>query len=286
MKQLNFILVFFFFGLLSCTPSNKTDLGNNESTIDSNNTQVTNDIDKETHLNDGFKSDQILTNKDTNEIELGYQETYNKLPDLEFLDIGKLEFDRYKNNYHSKLNIDSSKVIFLDSSFIIKTSESEFKYPNKLMTDDFTKKGHSVEYLGFNNYLKLYVLQGYWVGGDFTSAESFFIDSVTNLKYSLIQLSDFSFETPVFSPNNKYIVTYINDMFESPDRCIYGIIKVINENGVFKYKEFARGSSDLIEDLVWINDYSFAIKINHKDYNKTKKKEIDNFTYQKALLPK
>lgn len=291
MKRQNLIQLFCFIELLlflSCnnstptTTSQKDSLPSDKYTPKENRENIPEKIIKSPNT---AQQQESVTVKDSNTIELGWQDTYDKLPILEFENISKSKFITYKNNYHTKLDTNSTKITYDDSTFTIKTSKSKRKYPNRLNTNNYTTKGYSVEYKGFNNYLKLYILESISVGGDFSFGYSFFIDSLTNKLYSLIGHSDYSFEPSVFSPNNEYMVTYVYDLL-SPHECFLGVIKISKDNGVFTYKEFASAQTELIEELVWINDNSFAIKINYQTYNENSKKWDDNFSYAKTILPK
>jgi len=218
-------------------------------------------------------------------ITLGWQDTYDKLPTLTFENINLSEFLNYKKNYRSKLNTDTSKVVSSDTAFTIRTSKSKFSFPKPPPTSSVKTKNYYVYYKGFNDHLKIYVLESYSVGSEFTFGFSFFIDSISNVKYELIEHSDYSFQPPVFSPDNRFMITYVYDLL-SPNECFLGVIKITADKDSFSYKEFASATTELIEELVWINNSSFAMKVNHQTYNEKNKNWDDNFAYLKTTLPK
>jgi hypothetical protein len=233
---------------------------------------------------DSLQDNKIWTDTVDNTIMLGWQDIYDKLPILEFEDIPKSTFITYKKNYHTKLNTDSSKVVYADSTFTIQTAKAKIKYQTLIKTKE-KRSGHYTYYKGFIDDLKLYVLEGYSVGAEFTLGDSWLIDSATNICYEFVGHSDYPFEPPIFSPNNQYMVTYIKNLF-TPEECFLGIIKITKEENTFKYKEFASTKTGLIEDLVWINNNAFALKVKHEKYDEINRKYIYNYSYSTAVLPR
>lgn len=219
-------------------------------------------------------------------IIVGWQEIYDRLPILEFEDISKANFLEYKRQFKNKIKNDLSKIILADTTFSIHTSKAILNY-NRQFSDNkyIDRRDFSwVEYKGYINSLKLYVLEG-WVNGEFTLGSLFMVDSVSNIEYAIISDTDGP-ATPVLSPNSQFLATYASiDMEENVG--ILKIIKVTKIKGVVTYKEFASAELKqlLITDLVWINDISFALKVNRKTYNEESKKWEDNFSYVKTLLP-
>jgi len=217
-------------------------------------------------------------------IKLGWQDTYDSFPKLTFENIKLAEYLNYRQNYSPQLNMDSSKVVASDTAFTIRTAKALLSFPRPSPINSVRTNSDYVYYKGFNDHLKIYFLEHYFVGAEFTFGYSFFIDSVSVVKYDLIEHADFTFQPPVFSPDNRFMITYVYDYF-SPNECFLGVIKITSEGNSFSYKEFASASTVLIEELVWINNSSFAIKVKAQTYNEKNKNLDDNFTYLKASLP-
>lgn len=219
-------------------------------------------------------------------IILGWQVIYDTLPILAFEDISKVNFLEYKTQFTNKLSNDLSKIIFSDTTFSIRTSKAKLTYKRQFSDNRYIdRRGFRwAEYKGYINSLNLYVFEG-WGNGEFTLGGLFLIDSVSNIEYNIISDTD-NPAILVLSPNSQYLAFYANtDMEENVG--VLKIVKVSNIKGVLTYKEFASAELKnlLIADLVWINDNSFALKVNHKTYNNENKKWADNFSYVKTVLP-
>lgn len=222
-------------------------------------------------------------------ITLGYQDKYDKLPKLKFVKISANDFLKFKSRFQNNLNRDPYKLDIENTTFTIQTAKSKLKYNRQFNDSNYIHRvGYlRTNYIGYNDVLKLYVLENWVNTGEFTLGDSFFIDSISNIKYELVSHSDSPFEPIVISPNNHFIITYVSDIIDD-DRSFIGVIKVNENNTSNKYEEYTSVELKgmLIDDLVWINDNSFAIKINQRTYNDANSNWIDNFTYAKADLPK
>jgi hypothetical protein len=214
-------------------------------------------------------------------ILLGYQMTYDTLPNLVWEVIDETIFLKYKIKFQNRLNVDSTRIVSTDTTFSIRTSKAILSFSKK---EDYNKRGACwTNYKGFFNTLKLYVFEN-WCSGEILSGDISIIDSLTNIRYEIIGRSDGPFEPPVLSPNSRFLITYGEDgtYFDS----FVGVIEITKDNDIYSLKEFASSyPSGRIVDLGWITNDSFVLKLKHQTYNSKSRKYDDSFSYLKASLP-
>lgn len=303
MRQGTFIQIFYLLGLLffiSCDSSNiKNSEKDSIQTKDS--LQTENSIESKETIsqndsglikNNGLR--KILTTHFDTIISIN---TFNSKEEsqllfnpseLVFIEISKSEFILYKKKFRSKLTVDSSKINFQDTAFTLQTSKWNHTF-NKPNYNRNNERGNSwFEYKGYINDLKVYVLENWWHAGGYTLGESFLVDSVTNIKYTLNSLLDGSNEPPIVSPNNKYLISFANDGTEPKGFCRLDIVKIIKSKDSFRYHEYMGFESDKwsIEELIWVDDNTFLLKTNSLTYNDKNGNWVDNFNYLKTTIPK
>jgi hypothetical protein len=211
-------------------------------------------------------------------VNLGWQD--DTLPTLEFKDLSSKDFLRFKRQFKNRLEKDLSKIVSMDTAFIIYTSKAKLIYNTKY-NKHFGQRGFRwAEYIGYLNSLDLFVLE-FWSSGEFTIGELFLIDSISNTQYNIISPCD-SPATIVLSPSNGLIASYANAA--TSDDSYLQIIKVSKTKGVVTYKEYAKAELDglLIVDLVWINHHSLALKVNRPIYSHITERTDDNYSYVQA----
>lgn len=221
-----------------------------------------------------------LTEPDSiNSVSIGYYDTYEKLLKLTFEIITEDEFLSVK----SKVNISDFIPEQNHSYFYIQTTEKKHKY--KKYIDGGNDKGwNGYVFLGYNPALKNYILtenstaEGIGFGG------LFLLDSVTNFTYNIVSFGDSSVESPISSPNNKYLVYYDNSVYEHKN-CDIGVLKINDKSNPKKYlTEYASYHSDefAIEKMIWKSDTSFYIKGYQENYEN--EKWVKKYTYYKTTL--
>jgi hypothetical protein len=220
-------------------------------------------------------------------VTLGFQDVYDKLPALQFEKITEKIFYAYKKKYRPKLDTDQSIITISDTIFTINTAKAKLWFTresdelNHMNARDFCWS----EYKGYIKSLHMYVIED-WCNGEFTLGSLFLIDSLSNRGYTIIPQADAPFASPVVSPGNEYFATYVNNVV-GDNYFFIGIMKIYNNNGIFSYKEFASAelAGQEIVELVWIDDRSFALKVNKQTYNEGHKTWDDHFSYLKTVLP-
>ncbi|MDB5118850.1 MAG: hypothetical protein JWN56_68 [Sphingobacteriales bacterium] len=209
----------------------------------------------------------------------------DKLPKFTFNTITKSEF--FSDEKIPTLITDRTKTKSTDSSFTVATAKAKLKF-NKEYNKNYSKRdGLSwTDYHGFFDELKLYVLSSNYITEGLEFSSMFFIDSTTNVRYELTSQFDEGYQVPLLSPNNKFMVLYANVIAtRESENSFIGVLKISDTDNVRHYKEFAGFTSTKwnIESVIWINETSFALKINRPKYSGDK--IINNYSYLKATLP-
>ncbi len=181
-----------------------------------------------------------------------------QLISLNFSDISKNEFSEYRKKYHSKINTDSSKVAWTDTSFIIKTN-SDKKVYNTRITDDFPYN----YYLGFLDPLNLYIVSN--IDGRNELGMLLLIDKQTGKEFYYSSGYDYPCEALCISPKNNYLLSYANNWAEH-NQCMISVMKIVKSKNNYKLKALVSFDSDswTINDIAWINDNSFALSVKEK----------------------
>jgi hypothetical protein len=202
-------------------------------------------------------------------------------------EISSADFIAHSAKYRPKLVIDSSRIELKDTVFIIKAGGTKLALNTEYNTDYANRRNFSWhEYRGFIPALDLYVIEKWWAG-EFTTGRSLLIHRSTGTWYELTSFADGANVPPIVSPGNRYMISYSNDLFEPEGACKLSLIRIarkgkrISYEGLMEYED--NGYS--IEDLVWVNDTSFAIKANTRSYNKQTLNWDDNFSYLCFTLP-
>lgn len=184
--------------------------------------------------------------------------------------ITESDFLKYKGKYKSKLNKDSSLVEWTDSSFIITTEHSKKTF-NTLITDDHPYN----YYLGFLKQLNLFVT--WYIDGHNEIGSMMLLDNVSGKSFELSLPFDNPNETVLLSPKENNLITYANTSYET-DHCFISVIQINKSKKHFKpvFKSGLYIDKVNIEDLVFINENSFAIAVTEAidgaGENETKKR--------------
>lgn len=198
-------------------------------------------------------------------VDKGHTEWFNKhdedgeaasqLSNFNIDTITESDFLKYKGKYKSKLNKDSALVEWTDTSFIITTEHSKKAF-NTLITDD-----HPFNYyLGFLKPLNLFVT--WHIDGHNEIGSMMLLDKVSGKSFELSSPFDNPNETVLLSPKENYLISFANTWYET-DHCFISVIQINKSKKHFKplFKYGLYIDKVNIEDLIWINENSFAIAV-------------------------
>ncbi len=198
-----------------------------------------------------------------------------------FENIDSTEFRNIKSMYINKVENDSTKIILKNTLFIIKTAKG-----NRTFNIDYDGKSGNrgfswTTYKGYIPALNSYLLER-WSNSEFTFGESYLIYSVTNTEFKFQSLFDGANELPVISPQNTYLISYANSVYEPEGACRLSLIKIHKSKNRLKFKGYIYFESNQwsIAEIIWINENSFALKVNSQKYNGEKWE--DTFNYLKT----
>jgi hypothetical protein len=218
--------------------------------------------------------------KDAGEtMKLGYMDTYDRLPKLQFDTISESEF----NNKRDKFTLLKPALKSKGNYFFISTNEQQHKF--KKYNDYGDDKGYNgYEYVGYYPKLKLFALTENSSSEGLGFGELFLLDSITDYKYKIISFGDGSVTPPIPSPNNKYLVYYDNSVYEQKN-CDIGILKINSKTSPENFlKEYAYHHSDqfAIEQLIWVTDNTIFVK----GYEEVRENDewVKKFRYYKATF--
>lgn len=203
--------------------------------------------------------------------------------EFNFEEIDSTIFKSLKKNYLNKFVKDSSRIFLKDTLFSIKTAKGirtfNFDYGDKS-----SQRGFSwTEYKGYIPDLKSYVLND-WSVSEFTFGESYLIDSLTNKKFIFQSLFDGPNEIPVVSPKNSYLISYSNAMYDTEGACRLSLIKInqITDGLDFSGYIYFESNNWSISEIVWITEYSFALKVKSRKFDRENYKWVENYVYLKT----
>lgn len=210
-------------------------------------------------------------------VDIGYYETYEKLPKLTFDTISEKEFSSIEpQKYLETLKAEQNK-----NFFFIQTSIKNHKF-KKYKDYGGTESWSGFEYLGYYPDLKLFAITENSTSENLGFGDLFLLDSENDYNYNIISFGDASVALPIPSVNNKYFVYYYNSVYEHKN-CDIGILKINDKSNPKKYlSEYASYySSDFaIESIVWKTDNSFYVKGYEEVYEN--EKWIKKFKYYKT----
>ena len=182
---------------------------------------------------------------------LNFLDGPSKTLNLDFETIEEDLFLVYQGNYDDPMVYDSSNVVETDSTLFIKTLAGEYHFQN-------IEYPNSAEYsfYGYLGFLKPLNLQFYTTS---TRLYEYLIaiDCLTGKQFSVSSFFKFDFFDFLLSKNSDQLLVYSIDGEEGPG----SIIKILKleANKATASNSFATGEWS-IEKLVWIDEYSFALK--------------------------
>ena len=200
--------------------------------------------------------------------------------EFDFESIDSVAFKSFKENYIQKVVYDATRIIINDSLFTIKTQKGNRTF-NMDYGGNSGRRGFTwTEYKGFIPSLKCYVLNE-WSISEFTFGTSFLIDSLTQSEFRFQSLYDGPNEPPVISPQNAYLISYANSIFDSEGACRISLVKINSIENELDFSGYLYFESNdwTIDEIVWITEHSFALKVNSKEFNEENQKWEEHFEY-------
>jgi len=193
----------------------------------------------------------------TKTIDLGYYDTFEKLPKLTFEKINESEF----NFLQSKKFIEKLKLEQNKNFFYVQTAIQKHKF-EKYMDYGGNESWNGYEFLGYYPKLKLFALTESSTAKNLEFGELFLLDSISDYKYNIISFGDGSVELPIPSISNKYLVYYYNYVYQQKN-CDIGVLKINDKSNPKNYlTEYSSSHSDefAIEKIIWKSDNCFYVK--------------------------
>ena len=215
-----------------------------------------------------------------NKINIGFYEDFEQKLKLKFDSVPEIEFKKIDNNklFFKKSDFKKDKsYIYLE----INQKIEKFKvYKNYGSKESWS--GH--EFIGFYDKLNLFALTNSSVSESLGFSELFLIDKLSGFQYNIISIGDGAVETPIPSPNNKFLVYWHNTEYKHQNSEIR-LLK-INQNGKPEnlLTEFASfGTAQFaVEKIIWVSDQSFLLKGYQEIYDGTS--WIKNYCYYKTTF--
>lgn len=214
-----------------------------------------------------YRTDSVHFNSSEDEEEL----------QLTFAKITANQFKAYKKDYHPNIEVDSSKLFKEGEggSSFIQTSKNIIKLH---CPRDFNRCSY---YHGFLPKLHLYITS--FTGAGVAQIE--LIDSVSNITHITPGDFDGGCSIPLPSKNDSQLLVYATDMFSRAS--LIGIYATDSTSKRLQFDQYKGFHTEewRIDDLIWINEKSFALKIYDEDVqDKDGKTVLSNIRYLRAAI--
>lgn len=197
-----------------------------------------------------FKRDEI--------IEVGYVDSFEKLPKLKFEKISEAEFSTYK----SENFIVVPKIKQNRKTFYIQTDKNRYEFKKFPADEKVSAEKNGFKFAGYYPNLKLFAINDASVSEGIKFGNLVLIDKETDHKYKIVSIGDGAVETPIPSKNNQYLVYFHNYDYQHKNSFI-AVLKVGEKSEPKKFlQEYASFQSDYfaVEKIIWLNDDSFIVK--------------------------
>lgn len=178
---------------------------------------------------------------------------------LEFDTISRSEFEGYKKMYRSKINIDTSKVLWTDTSFVISEKNWSRNY-NIAVTEEEPFNN----YMGYLEPLSLYLVTS--IDGRNETAMFSLVDQKTGKEFYLNSGFDYPCVIALISPKNNFLLSWSNNEYEYNESMLV-VLKVEKQRKKFQLKGFVDFSTNQwrVQDVVWINENSIALHVDQTE---------------------
>lgn len=219
-----------------------------------------------------FLDTATITNYEWKSVNIGFPEEtefYGETLSDSILRIDTISrevFETYSKKYHSKINADSSVITKTDSSFTLKNAYFEKTFPAFRICECTAST-----YGGIIAPLNLYIVSSVDMHNEI--AYMVLYDYKTGKPFEVPTNCDPGPQAVLISPQNNLLLTYSSSYYEH-DNCAVYLMRVNRNktNHTFRLEnDFVINFDRLnIEELVWINESSFAMsvteQINPDDY--------------------
>jgi hypothetical protein len=168
--------------------------------------------------------------------------------------ITQKDFDRFKKQYKTHIDTSESKIIRTDTSFIITTEKSKLTFvANK---NDY---GFFEYYQGLLVPLNLYLVHS--IDGHNEIGWLQLIDKKTGKSYQYESDYDYPIETVFLSPKKSYLLGLSNDMYTGES--MLSLLQINSKGSSYYLSGCCKAylTQTVVEELVWINEKTFAIKV-------------------------
>jgi|SRR5690554_3390898 len=192
-----------------------------------------------------------------------FDEENDDIKNMKIFHIDTLKISDYENiklHYKPRINKDTTLVTWTDKSFFI--NSIELKADKK----DYSEFNY---YLGYLEYLQLFAVE--YVNGHNEYGILSLYDRNSN-KYIYIESpSDDNLSFPDISAENSVLSTYVNCQYNNYS--FISLFKIKKKNNLYTLHDLLgiELPNSKIEDLIWIKDNQFIIKVIELNENGTQK---------------
>lgn len=222
-----------------------------------------------------------IKSKKGKKVIVGYYDNYENLPQLVFDSISESEFNKLKaTKFLRKIKPEQKGNEFYIETAIRKHTFRKYKDYGE------PKNWCGTELKGVYPALKLFVLTENSTAEHMGFGELFLLDSVTDYQYFISSIGDGSVETPIPSPNNKYLVYYYNEVYEHQNSQI-DVLKINSKTKPEKYltpHSSYYSNQFAVEHIIWKSDRCFYVKGYKEIYDESSGQWGKEFSYYKTTL--
>ena len=195
-------------------------------------------------------------------IAVGYVENFEKQPKIKFVKSSKAEYEQCEKSADPvKIKIKESKA-----DFNLSTKSKTFKLKK---TNNEENDFDGYEYIGYYKMLKMWAFTENTMSDNLGFGTFALLDSLNGNYYNIVSIGDGAIETPIPSPNGKYLVYYYNRLYDG-DSAFIGVLQVnrnLKAKQVLKETLSFDTESFAVEGIRWLNDKKFVVEA----YNTVKK---------------
>lgn len=251
------------------------------SCIQSHEPKKQKEIDQTTKMEITKVSVDSVKPKRGQKVLVGDYDSYENLPPLVFDSISEATFNKLKAaKFLRKVKPEQKGNEFYIETAIRKHSFRKYKDYGE------PKNWCGYELKGYYPALKLFVLTENSTAEHMGFGELFLLDSVTDYQYMISSIGDGSVETPIPSPNNKYLVYYYNEVYEHHN----SQIDVLKINSKTKPEKYLTAHSNFyssqfaVEQIIWKSDQCFYLKGYKEIYDEASGKWRKEFSFYRTTF--
>ncbi|TDG35629.1 hypothetical protein EZJ43_13500 [Pedobacter changchengzhani] len=195
-----------------------------------------------------------------NRLRLGSTKLADTSEQLKFEPIFKKEFEKFKELYNDQIDTSKKRTIQSSKIFSVKTKDSLYNFEQDTLNYD-----SFYYYDGFIKPLDLFLV--YYADSRNELGIFYAIDGKSNNFYEISSPFDGGLIKPLVSPKLKWLLYYVNNDYETKISFI-SLLKIEQKETNIKYTDYLGYNSDKwqIDDAIWINENTFALKVFDKYY--------------------